>query len=189
MAAATAAALTASETVRAVHAAAAANALDRWGSAEHLVRALDDEIRECARRALGVLGLAHGTAWLERALGQLESSVEGERGLAIETLEVELAHRTSGFALALLDPPVDTRQRRDRLASTSDAPNRSPEEWLAEFLDDPSGFWQDRWLLVCALHATAKLPEQAAERARQHRNSPDPVVSETARWLLNPVQS
>jgi hypothetical protein len=189
VAAATAADLTASETARAVRAAAAAKALARWGSAEHLVRALDDEIRECARRVLDVLGLAHGTAWLERAVGQLESSVDGERGLAIETLEVELAHRTSGFALALLDPTLDATQRRDRLARTSDAQNRSPEEWLAEFLDDPSGFWQDRWLLVCALHATAKLPEQAAERARQHRNSPDPVASETARWLLNPAKA
>jgi len=180
---------TASDTARAVRAAAAAKALARWGSADHLVRALDDEIGECARRVLDVLGLAHGTAWLERAVGQLESSIEGERGLAIETLEVELAHRTSGFALALLDRTLDARQRRDRLASTSDAPNRSPEEWLAELLDDPSGFWQDPWLLVWALHTTAKLPEQAAERSRQFRNNSDPVLAETARWLMNPVKA
>jgi hypothetical protein len=42
---------------------------------------------------------------------------------------------------------------------------------------------------VCAPHATAKLPEQSAERSGQYRISPDPVVSETARWLLNPVKA
>ncbi|MET0741442.1 MAG: hypothetical protein ABWZ26_07845 [Candidatus Nanopelagicales bacterium] len=185
MGAATVAQLAALEVARATRAAAAAQAFADQDGAEHLVRALDDEIADSSWRVQNALGLAHGTDWLEHALGQLGSSVDGERALAIETLEVDLGHRTAGYTLDLLDPNVDASQRRQRLASRDDAPVADPEDWLTEFLDDPAEFWQEGWLMVCALHATAViLPDQGAGRGRQHRDDPDPVVAQTALWLL-----
>ncbi len=184
--AATVAELTAAETQRATRAAAAAQVFADQGCAEHLVRALDDEVADSAWRVRNALGLAHGTTWLDRALGQLGTAVDGDRALAIETLEVDLGHRTAGHAVALLDPTVDARRRRQLLASRDDAPVADAEGWLTEFLDDPAALWQDRWLKVCALHATATvLPDQAAELGRQHHDDPDPIVAQTARWLLD----
>ncbi len=148
--------------------------------------ALDDETDDCARRVRVTLGMAHGGLWLERAIGQLGSSVDGERALAIETLEVELGHRTLGLALALVDPTLDVRERRDALAGHHISAESDPTRWLVEFLDDPADFWQDPWLVACALHAVPELmPAQVVERGHEHQNDPDPVVAETARWLLN----
>ncbi len=177
--------LTAAETARAIRAATGAQALADLGTAEHLVSALDDAIADCAQRVRVTLGMAFGTVWLERAIDQLGSPVDGERGLAIETLEVELGHQRLPVVLALFDPTLDVQQRRERLAHIHTTTASDANRWLTEILDDPADFWQDPWLLACALHATPQLePAQAVERGRQHQNHPDPVVSETALWLL-----
>ena len=182
--------LVASESSRAARAAAAAEAVTGTGTgtgtgrAEHLRRALDDEIRACARQARCLVGAAFGNQWLARAVAQLASSANGDRALAVETLELELGRRTAAQLLQLVDPDVDDDGRRALLAAAAPSGDRTAGPWLNELLDDPHTYWQDDWLRACALYAASELaPESAAAAALTWQDAADPVLAETARWL------
>ena len=176
--------LVASESSRAARAAAAAEAVTGTGRAEHLRRALDDEIRACARQARCLVGAAFGNQWLARAVAQLASSADGDRALAVETLELELGRRTAAQLLELVDPDVDDDGRRALLAAAAPSGDRAAGPWLNELLDDPHTYWQDDWLRACALYAASELaPESAAAAALTWQDAADPVLAETARWL------
>jgi len=183
--------LVAVESSRAARAAAAAQAIaaagqviDGTGRAEHLRRALDDEIRACARQARCLVGAAFGNQWLTRAVAQLASSADGDRALAVETLELELGRRTAARLLELVDPDVDDDGRRTLLAAAAPSGDRAAEPWLTELVDDPHTYWQDDWLRACALYAASELaPENAAAAALTWQDAADPVLAETARWL------
>jgi hypothetical protein len=178
-----AARLVSAECARARRAAAAGTALAGASAAEHLRRALDDEIAECTRSVHDLLAAAHGAAWFRRAVAQLASEVDGERALAIETLELELGHASAELVLPLVDPVPPSETRRVHLASGSEA--RSVDDWLTELVVDPDRYWRDGWLRACALHAAAALaPETAARTAATLPDARDPVVAETARWVL-----
>jgi hypothetical protein len=177
--------LVALESSRAARAAAAGQAIAADGRAEHLRRALDDEIRACARQARCLVGAAFGNQWLTRTVAQLASSADGDRALAVETLELELGRRTAGRLLELVDPDVDDDGRRALLAAAAPSGDRAAEPWLNELLDDPHTYWQDDWLRACALYAASELaPESAAAAALSWQDAADPVLAETARWLL-----
>jgi hypothetical protein len=176
--------LVASESSRAARAAAAGQAVAGTGRAEHLRRALDDEIRACARQARCLVGAAFGNQWLTRAVAQLASAADGDRALAVETLELELGRRTAARLLELVDPDVDDAGRRALLAAAVPSGGRAAEPWLNELLDDPHTYWQDDWLRACALYAASELaPESAAAAALAWQDAADPVLAETARWL------
>jgi hypothetical protein len=182
--------LVASESSRAARAAAAAEAVTGTGTgtgtgrAEHLRRALDDEIRACARQARCLVGAAFGNQWLARAVAQLASSADGDRALAVETLELELGRRTAAQLLELVDPDVDDDGRRALLAAAAPSGDRAAGPWLNELLDDPHTYWQDDWLRACALYAASELaPESAAAAALTWQDAADPVLAETAQWL------
>jgi hypothetical protein len=176
--------LVALESSRAARAAAAAQAIAGTGRAEHLRRALDDEIRACARQARCLVGAALGNQWLTRAVAQLASSADGDRALAVETLDLELGRRTAARLLELVDPDVDDDERRELLAAAVPADGRAAEPWLNELLDDPHTYWRDDWLRACALYAASELaPESAAAAALAWQDAADPVLAETARWL------
>jgi len=183
--------LVAAERSRAARAAAAAQAIAAadqaiagTGRAEHLRRALDDEIRACARQARCLTGAAFGHQWLTRAVAQLASSADGDRALAVETLELELGRRTAARLLELADPDVDDDGRRTLLAADAPSGDRAAEPWLTELVDDPHTYWQDDWLRACALYAASELaPESAAAAALTWQDAADPVLAETARWL------
>ena len=186
--------LVASESRRAARAAAAGEAITSTststgtgtgtGRAEHLRRALDDEIRACARQARCLVGAAFGNQWLARAVAQLASSADGDRALAVETLELELGRRTAAQLLELVDPDVDDDGRRALLAAAAPSGERAAGPWLNELLDDPHTYWQDDWLRACALYAASELaPESAAAAALTWQDAADPVLAETARWL------
>ena len=174
--------LVALESSRAARAAAAGQAIAGTGRAEHLRRALDDEIRACAQQARCLVGAAFGNQWLTRAVAQLASSADGDRALAVETLEVELGRRTAARLLELVDPDDDGR--RALLAAAAPSDGRTAGPWLNELLDDPHTYWQDDWLRACALYAASELaPESAAAAALTCQDAADPVLAETARWL------
>ena len=176
--------LVALESSRAARAAAAAQAVAGTGRAEHLRRALDDEIRACAQQARCLVGAAFGNQWLTRAVAQLASSADGDRALAVETLELELGRRTAARLLELVDPDMDDDGRRALLAAAAPSGGRAAEPWLNELLDDPHTYWQDDWLRACALYAASELaPESAAAAALTYQDAADPVLAETARWL------
>jgi hypothetical protein len=180
--------LVALESSRAARAAAAGQAVAGTGTgagtgrAEHLRRALDDEIRACAQQARCLVGAAFGNQWLARAVAQLASSADGDRALAVETLELELGRRTAARLLELVDPDDDGR--RALLAAAVPSGGRAAGPWLNELLDDPNTYWQDDWLRACALYAASELaPESAAAAALTYQDAADPVLAETARWL------
>ena len=176
--------LLALESSRAARAAAAGQAVAGTGRAEHLRRALDDEIRACARHARCLVGATFGTQWLTRAVAQLASSADGDRALAVETLELELGRRTAARLLDLVDPDVDDDGRRALLAAAAPSGDHAAAPWLTELLDDPDAYWQDDWLRACALYAASELaPEGAAAAALTWQDAADPVVAETARSL------
>jgi hypothetical protein len=176
--------LLASESSRAARAAAASQAVVGAGRAEHLRRALDDEIRACALHARCLVGAAFGNQWLTRAVAQLASAADGDRALAVETLELELGRRTAARLLDLVDPDVDDDGRRALLVAAAPAGGRAAGPWLNELLDDPDAYWQDDWLRACALYAASELaPESAASAALTWQDAADPVLAETARWL------
>ena len=176
--------LVALEISRAARAAAAGQAVAGTGRAEHLRRALDDEIRACAQQARCLVGAAFGNQWLTRAVAQLASSADGDRALAVETLELELGRRTAARLLELVDPDMDDDGRRALLAATAPSGGRAAGPWLNELLDDPHTYWQDDWLRACALYAASELaPESAAAAALTCQDAADPVLAETARWL------
>jgi hypothetical protein len=178
--------LVALESSRAARAAAAGQAVAAAGTgrAEHLRRALDDEIRACAQQARCLVGAAFGNQWLTRAAAQLASSADGDRALAVETLELELGRRTAARLLELVDPDMDDDGRRALLAAAAPSGGRAAGPWLNELLDDPHTYWQDDWLRACALYAASELaPESAAAAALTCQDAADPVLAETARWL------
>ena len=176
--------LVALESSRAARAAAAGQAVAGTGRAEHLRRALDDEIRACAQQARCLVGAAFGNQWLTRAVAQLASSADGDRALAVETLELELGRRTAARLLELVDPDMDDDGRRALLAAAAPSVGRAAGPWLNELLDDPHTYWQDDWLRACALYAASELaPESAAAAALTCQDAADPVLAETARWL------
>jgi hypothetical protein len=130
------------------------------------------------------VGAAFGNQWLARAVAQLASSADGDRALAVETLELELGRRTAGQLLELVDPDVDDDGRRALLAAAVPSGDRAAGPWLNELLDDPHTYWQDDWLRACALYAASELaPESAAAAALTWQDAADPVLAETARWL------
>jgi hypothetical protein len=172
------------ESSRAARAAAAARDVVGAGRAEHLRRALDDEIRSCARQAQCLVSAAFGNQWLTRTVAQLASAADGDRALAVETLELELGRKTAARLLVLVDPDVDDDGRRALLAAAAPSGGRAAAPWLNELLDDPNAYWQDDWLRACALYAASELaPESVAAAALTWQDAADPVLAETARWL------
>jgi hypothetical protein len=153
--------------------------------ADHVLRNLHDEAARARRRATELLGLLHDPMSLARNV-RLLGDVDGARPLALETLEVTVGRSTFPLALALLDPTLADHARREQLGALVAARARfSPIESLHEMVDDPDDAWRDPWLRACALHALARLdPPFARERAAALTHAPDPVVVETAAWVV-----
>ncbi|KGN34991.1 hypothetical protein N802_00700 [Knoellia sinensis KCTC 19936] len=161
--------------------------LDGAPGTQPLRSALRDTVTESARQATDVLALAHGRDEVLRAVSAMSSPAERERGLALEMLEVTCGHRTAGLALALVDPMLDDTARRRALAAQAPRAHRSTAEHLRDLVTDPKGTWNQPWLRACGLYAApGVLGAKAHELAIPFVNDPDPVVAETARWVLRP---
>jgi hypothetical protein len=110
----------------------------------------------------------------------------GNRPLALETLEVTVGRSAFPLALALLDPSLEDSDRRVQLRAqgfTTD--DRATDDVLIDLIDDPRRFWRDAWLRACALHMLAGLdPERAGREAAGHLAATDPVTAETAEWVV-----
>ncbi len=146
-------------------------AVDSVGSlveARHLRRALADEAARSRHRAIGLLGLLHDPTTLARTVGMLESS-NGDRPLALETLEVTVGRAAFPLAVALIDPIVLDADRRDRLRALGFATaHREPVDALIDLIEDPRRLWRDAWLRACALHALASCePDDSAACGRR----------------------
>ena len=114
---------------------------------------------------------------------QLASSADGDRALAVETLELELGPRT-GCGCSNWSIRTWTMTGPALLAAAASSGDRAAGPWSNESPDDPHPYWQDHWLRACALYAASELaPESAAAAALTCQDAADPALSETARWL------
>jgi len=138
-----------------------------------LHRALTDELDESARRLGCHLTARHGADAVRRTLAQLQSSDDRDRALALETLLVTVGRHGRAVAAALGGEPEAADPTPDRAVPV-----------LRELVDDPDGYWDDPWLRACALYAAVPT-ELARELAERHVDDLDPVVRETAAWVLS----
>ncbi len=156
--------------------------------AEHVERGLADEVTRATQRSVWLLCLLHDPVAIVRTVGQL-GAADGNRALALESLEVTVGRAAFPQVVALVDPTLDAGQRRAQLSA--DAQGAVPDEaelLLVEIVEDPLELWLDRWLRACALHALASVaPSRARREARRFSNAPDPVTAETAAWVLATV--
>ncbi|HEY3528990.1 MAG TPA: hypothetical protein VGK78_07555 [Nocardioides sp.] len=165
--------------VRSTRARAALVHLDDSPPLDPLRRALHDELAGLAAETTTLLELATGQRGLARAVRDLDSADPAERALAHEALEVTVGHIQAPLVLGLLHP--DGEPGTDRPEPVAD--------WLADLVDDPDLVWREPWLRVCGLYAAPTvLGDRAAELARRWLDDPDPVVAETARWVLSTVR-
>ena len=61
--------------------------------------------------------------------------------------------------------------------------NEAARQWVRQLVLDGHD-WDEGWFRACALHAAARLLPDADELAVPLRHDPDPVVAETARWVV-----
>ena len=62
-----------------------------------------------------------------------------------------------------------------------------PGDWLRVLVLDETGYWHEPWLRACALYAAPTvLPQEARDLALRFTDDADPVVAETARWVVDP---
>lgn len=157
---------------------------DDQGSAP-LCAALRDEVLLAGQRMAVLLSLGYDPAVVAAGVRGLQSAVERERSTALEMLEVSLGRRAAGHLRATLGSGPDDEARL-RLLAEHALPERTLREWLRELVLDDEGYWHEPWLQACALYALPGLLEAEAHTlARGGEASPDPVVAETARWVLD----
>ena len=173
------------------------------GAAHTLLRrALTDEVA-AARSVVAELIhiLPQGTA-LVRVMDRLAEPDHMARALATETLEVSLGR---DLALRLVDlfSPRDTgdaddapTEPPDAAADTDGLQARTVQQdpYSAEALlerdtvralvRDPDHQWDEPWLRACALQVAADICPDVRDLAAPLTMDPDPVVSETAHWVL-----
>lgn len=150
--------------------------------------ALRDELESSqglVERFMGLAAAPHGTAWVLSALG---SADEGQRATAAELLEVALGGRLGRVVVAVLDPGLDDAARRaalSRLQAATPITGSDLPTWLTLLARDPDRAWDDPWLRACALRVLPRIaPGEARASATALASDPDPVVAETAGWVL-----
>jgi hypothetical protein len=145
--------------------------------------ALRDEVDASAQRVTEALARAHGREPMVRAVAALGSTVEHDRAIALEMIEVTCG-RTARLAIALVDPTLDEHERRTRLGDPAPQHDDDLADHVRELVADPDGWWAEPWLRVCALYAAPSvLRDAAAEVAGAWVDDPDAAVAETARWV------
>jgi hypothetical protein len=167
------------QAVRVARARAAAAALGDDPARATLRRALVEDVEHSARTVADHLAMHHGRRRVDRIVAALGDRDPHQRAMAVEVLEVLTGRETGELTVTLLDPQsggVDAYAPPARLAA----------QWVTELAADPGNRWDDSWLRACAIHvAPSVLGSSAADIAGPLVDDTDPVVAETARWVLD----
>ena len=159
--------------------------LDGTARTEPLYGALRDEVAIAGRRTEVLLGLAHEPRVIRAGLTGLASEAERDRNTAVEMLEVTLGRPLARMLLALMSPALDDGTRLQLLGEYAPVEQVPPGDWLRVLVLDEADYWDDPWLRACALHASPTvLPTEALDLALRFIDDADPVVAETARWVV-----
>jgi hypothetical protein len=114
----------------------------------------------------------------------LASEVERDRNTAFEMLEVTVGRPGARMLLAVTSTSLDDQERM-RLLGDHGATDVGPDDWLRDLVLDESDYWRQPWLRACALHAAVTvIPGEARDLAQHFTDDADPVVAETARWVV-----
>jgi hypothetical protein len=156
--------------------------------AELLTAALRELVARARSKAFDLLRLVHRGRLLDRVEAQLADPDPGRRALALETLEVTVGHHWAHQVSRLVAPTESPAEARvePATAPSSNGDGRTDEaarQWVRELVLDGHE-WDEGWVRACALHAAARLLPDADELAVPLRHDPDPVVAETARWVV-----
>ena len=150
--------------------------------------AFRDEIDEARRHVeilFGASACPRGTAWFLRALEGSETQL---RATAIELTETTLGRHRGAITVAVLDPTLDDASRLDALAAAGlggTTGTGDPVAWLADVATDPGHTWDSAWLRASVLRCLPRLsPAHASRAALALADDPDPVVAQTAAWVL-----
>jgi hypothetical protein len=181
---------------RASRARTALDSIAALPGTELLAEALRDVVARARAEAFDLLGLVHPRRLLERVEAQLGDADPGRRALALETLEVTVGHQWAQQVARLFAPleaPAENAPGAE--PSHRDGPGAEPSrrdgpgaeaarDWVRRLVLDSDEAWDEGWVRVCALHASARLLPDAAELAAGLGDDSDPVVAETAGWVL-----
>lgn len=152
---------------------------------EPLHGALRDEVATAGRRVEVLLGLAHEPRVIGAGMAGLASSTERDRNTAVEMLEVTVGRPAARMLLAIMSPALDDGTRMQMLGEYAALEDDPPGDWLRVLVLDEADYWHEPWLRACALYAApTALPQQARDLALRFTDDADPVVAETARWVV-----
>ncbi len=152
---------------------------------EPLHGALRDEVATAGRRVEVLLGLAHEPRVIGAGMAGLASNTERDRNTAVEMLEVTVGRPVARMLLAILSPALDDGTRMQLLGEYAALEHEPPGDWLRVLVLDETDYWHEPWLRACALYAApTTLPQEARDLALPFTDDADPVVAETARWVV-----
>jgi HEAT repeat protein len=153
---------------------------------EPLHGALRDEVATAGRRVEVLLGLAHEPRVIGAGMAGLASNTERDRNTAVEMLEVTVGRPAARMLLAIMSPALDDGTRMQLLGEYAAVEHEPPGDWLRVLVLDETDYWHEPWLRACALYAApTALPQEARDLALRVTDDADPVVAETARWVVD----
>ena len=115
----------------------------------------------------------------------LASTTERDRNTAVEMLEVTVGRPVARMLLAIMSPALDDGTRMQLLGEYAAPEHEPPGDWLRVLILDENDYWHEPWLRACALYAApTALPQEARDLALRFTDDADPVVAETARWVV-----
>jgi hypothetical protein len=159
--------------------------LDGRAGTEPLRGALRDEVRTAGRRAEVLLGLAHEPRVIGAGMAGLASEAEHDRNTALEMLEVTVGRSVARMLLAILSPALHDDARMRLLGEYVAGEQEPPGDWLRVLILDEADYWREPWLRACGLYAAPDVvPREARDLALRFTDDADPVVAETARWVV-----
>jgi hypothetical protein len=175
----------ASQAARAHHSLQIIGSLAGTAGTEPLHGALRDEVTTAGRRVEVLLGLAHEPRVIGAGMAGLASNTERDRNTAVEMLEVTVGRPVSRMLLAIMSPALDDGTRMQLLGEYAALEHEPPGDGLRALVLDETDYWHEPWLRACALYAApTALPEEARNLALRFTDDADPVVAETARWVV-----
>jgi HEAT repeat protein len=152
---------------------------------EPLHGALRDEVSTAGRRVEVLLGLAHETRVIGAGMAGLASNTERDRNTAAEMLEVTVGRPVARMLLAMMSPALDDGTRMQLLGEFAALEDDQPGDRLRLLVLDETDYWREPWLRACALYALpTALPQEARDLALRFTDDADPIVAETARWVV-----
>lgn len=145
-------------------------------SLAHLLITIEDRI-------FALCSLQYERATVEQMRDNLRLDADDKHAFALELLEYTVLPPAKSLLSALFTHG-DFATRHAALAQKVAAPERTPIQWLGDLIDSPSEPFT-RWVQAVAIHAVGGVQTDSfATALRDNAASGDPLLAETAQWVL-----